>query len=85
MFDLFGVSSESLDKSNKEHIINVIALLLLLVEKGIITDDEFCKMRIRAISVVDQIWQKQVEEKRKQLKEENPSLDSFFGKIFGQI
>jgi hypothetical protein len=82
MFDLFGISVSEIDEKNKTHAINYMALFLLLEEKGIITNDEYIKARIKTTSLLDQVWQKIVDENKKKFEEEYPGIN-FMKKIFG--
>lgn len=44
----------TLDESNMGHASNVMALLLILIEKGICTEEEFKKAQATATAAIDQ-------------------------------
>lgn len=80
---LFGVMAHDLNDSNKAHVINNMAVALLLIEKGIITDDELDKARQKATHIIDQIWTAKQDEAAKNFEEEHPGVRDFFQKITG--
>ncbi len=81
--DLFGVTPSQVDESNKAHVINNMAIVLLLIEKGIITNDELDKARTKATHIIDQVWAAKQEQARKEFDEEHPGARDFFQKITG--
>jgi hypothetical protein len=79
MFDLFGVDPAKVDEANQQHAINFLALAILLVEKGVITDAEFVEARLRATHCVEQEWAAKRDEARREFAEEYPNLAKFLG------
>ena len=53
---------ESLDRqineSNKQHATNLLALMIILFDKGIISQDELDKSTSKATHIIDQEWAK---------------------------
>lgn len=82
MFDPFSVSHEYVDHVHLESCINSSAVLFLLIEKGIATEEEFLKMRLKVQPMVEQTFQKKREEQQKQFEEDHPSA-GLFKKMFG--
>ncbi len=70
---------EQVYDSHIHHAIQYLALVLLLVEKGIITDDELDRSRARATQLVDQIVAQQKEEAKNEFKTQHPGVASLFG------
>ncbi len=59
MFNLFsGISAENFNQSNQAHAVNWLALAIVLVEKGILSVDEFEKARVKATHLVEQEFAK---------------------------
>ncbi len=81
--DLFGVTPLQVDESNKAHVINNMAIAILLIEKGIISGDELDKARNQATHIIDQVWAAKQEQARKEFDEEHPGARELFGKIMG--
>ena len=50
-----GVTAEHLERVNKCHAISITAMFNLLVDKGIITFDEFVAARMEATHEIDQL------------------------------
>ncbi len=85
MFDPFGgTSREHVEFVNLEHCINFAALLQILIEKGITTEQGFIDARLRVQPMVEQIMQGKIEEARKQFEEDNPGAAIFFKLMGGQ-
>lgn len=86
MFDPFGggVSAEQLKHVHLEGCISTTAIMMLLVEKGIATEEEFCKMRLRAQPIVEQEMQRKQDELQKQFEEDNPELAKWGKLLRGQ-
>ncbi len=76
--DLSGVTPSQVNEVNKAHVINNMAIALLLIEKGIITDDELDKARNQATHIIDQIWTANQDQARKEFEEEHPGMHDFF-------
>ncbi len=81
--DLFGVTREQALGSAKALAINNVAIALVLIEKGIITDDELDKAHTKATHMVDQGFAAQQEKAQKEFDEEHPGTRKFFEKISG--
>ena len=50
------VTHDQLQETHKTHCIYNMAIVKLLIDKGIITPDEIDRYRIKATSVIDQGW-----------------------------
>ena len=59
----------------------ILAIQLLLIEKGICTQEEFETSLIKANQVLDQVFQEKREEARKEIEEKYPGIcKTFLGK-----
>ena len=84
MTDLFGgPTKKDLQDSHVHHSTVFLALAKLLIDKGIITDEEYTKSYAKAIAIMDQIVAEKREEVDKKFKEEHPELAEFLPKVFG--
>jgi len=54
--------SETINESNKAHLINLMTLQIVLLRKGIVTAEELDAVRNLAISTVDQAWQERLDD-----------------------
>ena len=54
MFDLFSATTDRLNDSNKTHATNYGAILIALMDKGIITEEEYDRAYIRAQHIISQ-------------------------------
>lgn len=82
--DLFGPSLQQVRESHIHHATNYIALVLLLVEKGVITDDELGKARTRATHMIDQVVAEQREEAIAEYDKEHPGVRAMMERMLGQ-
>lgn len=83
--DLFGgASHEHIEFVNLEHCINFAALLQILIDKGIATEQDFIDARVRVQPMVDRIMQQKKDEARKQFEEDNPGVAKFNRMIGGE-
>ncbi len=62
MYELLGATGDQLNQANMAHATNHLTLLIALVEKGILSDDEIESARIQATHFVEQEWAKKREE-----------------------
>jgi len=76
-----------IDQSNKAHLVRETALVLALLDKGILTQEEWDRYRTKATHVVDQIWAEREEKQNQALErlrqrdpERGAALDQFFGR-----
>jgi len=76
-----------IDQSNKAHLVWETALVLILIDKGIVTQEEWDRYRGKATHVVDQIWaerEAKQNEIMERLRQRDPAraaaMDQFFGK-----
>lgn len=85
MFDsLFGgVSSEDINRSNQAHAINAIAIMIVMVDKGLVTDEELMAARVKATQYVDQEWARKREESEKEFDEKHPGLRKTLDSLLG--
>lgn len=81
--DLFSVTPSQVNEANQAHAINHLALAMLLIEKGIITDDELDKARTQATHIVEQAWAEKRERAKEEFDEEHPGVRDMFQKITG--
>lgn len=58
------VDKEKFHEWNQYHIANHIALYSLLIKKGVITQDEFDRERIKATQAIDQEWARKIEQEK---------------------
>ena len=77
-----GVSAEQLNKTNHAHMVNYLALALVLFEKGIISPDEIEKAKPLATHIVDQELSRQREEQEKEFNEKYPGMRKLFSRVF---
>ena len=63
---------ENIQDVNRHHTLNMVALIYVLIAKGVITDEEFIETRKRIVGMVDQELAKAREEAEKQWKEDDP-------------
>ncbi len=85
MFDLFGgVTAEHVNQSNQAHAVNHLTLLLLLVEKGIVTNEEVEVARAKAVQFVDQEWAKKRDEQEQEFDKQYPNIRKMFGQVLGK-
>lgn len=84
MFDLFGgVTNEHINESNQAHASNHLSLVLLLIEKGVVSVEELEKSRAKATHIVEQEWARKRKEAEKEFDEKHPAMREFMGKLFG--
>lgn len=83
MFDLFSVSPQQLQETSTAHVANHLALLSLLVEKGVVTEEEYTAAHVRAVHMVDQLTAARRQEAEEEFDKEHPGVREQFGKIFG--
>ena len=85
MFELFGggVTAEHVNQSNQVHAINHLTIMLVLVEKGLVTAEEVEAARTRATQFVDQEWARKREESEKKFDEQYPNIRKMFGQVLG--
>ena len=81
--DIFGVTASEVNQSNQAHAVNYLTLTLLLIEKGIITDDEIERARTQATHFVEQEWARKKEEAAKDFDEQHPGVRKMFGSVLG--
>lgn len=83
--DLFGgVTCEQINQANQAHAVNFMTLMLVLVERGIISTDELETAKARAEHLVEQEWARKREEAVKEFDEKHPGLRQLFGKVLGE-
>lgn len=73
MFNLFsGATASQVNEALAEHYVNYATVLILLIEKGIVTPEEVKLARIKAIHAVDQLRSSQ---------QEQSEVQDWFGKL----
>ena len=78
----FGPSIEQFQESHIHHATEHLALVLVLVKKGIVTDDELEAARAQATHIIDQIAAQKKQEALEEFDKENPGLREMI-KAFG--
>ena len=81
--DLFGVTPAEINESNKAHAIFSATIVIALVEKGIITDDELEAARMKATHLIDQLFAAKREDAEKEFDEQHPGMRDLFKKLTG--
>lgn len=56
LISLLRDTASEINQSNQAHAVNHLTLFLLLIEKGIITNEEAEQARIQATHIVEQEW-----------------------------
>jgi len=79
MFNLFGVDQDRFVEVTKYTTIQLVAIISLLLDKKIISEEEFNKYIKIAEEQVEESFQNKKLEQEKELKENNP----FFAKMLG--
>jgi hypothetical protein len=81
--DLFKTYQLDTETSTKHLLVLASSLLYILLEKEIITVEDFRKARARATSEVDQVWARRKEEVDKEFDEKHPGVRKFWNTLFG--
>lgn len=81
MFDLFSPTREDLRDVSKTHAINYLAIVDVLIKKGVITEAEYLRSHAKATAAVDQALAQRDAEQREQLEKEHPGLAAMLGKF----
>lgn len=76
--DLFGVTRQELVDSHQHHAASILALASILIEKGIMTEEEFEARRMQCIHVVEQQVAANTEKADQEFREENPEAAKGF-------
>jgi len=76
------IFESDLYKSNQGHWINYTATLLCLLDKGIITEEEYMQNRIKATHVLDEEVTRLTNKRNKEFDEKYPKAREFL-KILG--
>jgi len=84
MFDLFGgASATEVNEANQAHTAHNLMLVFVLLEKGIVTEEELESARVRAVQFVEQEWARKREESLKEFDEKHPGVRKMFGALMG--
>ncbi len=73
-----------IDESNKAHLVQQSAIVMVLMDKGIVTQEEWDRYRIKAIHLVDQMWaEKKAEQERAvtRLRQQDPAGSAILGAL----
>ncbi|GAG02873.1 unnamed protein product [marine sediment metagenome] len=84
MLDLFGPSSEDVNRSNMAHATNHMAVCIALIDKGILTPDEIEACRGQATHIVEQRWAEKEREAKIAFDKEHPGMRDMMNKLFGE-
>ena len=79
---MFGPTYDDLRRVSIGASVQNIALTILLLEKGVISSDEYEKAIARATSLVDQEWERRERESNREAIEDDPGL-GVFAKLMG--
>ena len=79
-----GPTHSDLNESNSAHAINYLGLAIALIEKGIITDEEYEHGRIQAIGIVDEEFAKKRDDAQAEFDKENPDVRKTIERILGR-
>jgi len=82
MFDvlgLFGPTPDQLQKANEGHYRNFVTLIILLLEKGVFTTEEFERATIKATHITDQVMKKGQEDHKEEFEKKFPGFSKLFG------
>ena len=71
---MFGPTHSQLVELDKRHTLDVATLVQLLVDRDIITCDDFIKQRDKMIALVDQMYEQRQREANAEALKENPGL-----------
>lgn len=83
MLEMFGPTQRAIQDSHVHHAINYVALVMLLVENGVITEEELDRMRPKATNIVDQLLAKQKAEVEAEFDKEYPGVRDLFKDVMG--
>lgn len=78
----------AIDASNKVHLANVMAIQLALFDKGVITPTEYARYHTQAIHYLDQIWQKKIDDAKREKEESLKALEEeipIIGKVIADM
>lgn len=79
-----GDVREIIDKSNIEHSTSILALITVLIDKGVFTEDEFVRQRVRSGANIDQIWQQKRDQQFKDLEDTDPKMAKILKFLMGE-
>jgi len=79
MFDLFGVDQDRFVEVTKYTTTQLIAIISLLLDKKIISEEEFNQYIKIAEKQVEESFQNKKLEQEKEFKENNPIMAKMFG------
>ena len=79
---IFGIDHNQLNESNLNHAINYGALVIALIEKGVLTQKEYDRAHARATHIMEQAFAKNRDDAEKEIDEKHPGLRNFFDKMF---
>jgi len=79
MFDLFGVDQDRFVEVTKYTTAQLVAIISLLLDKKIISEEEFNQYIKMAEKQVEESFQNKKLEQEKEFKENNPIMAKMFG------
>lgn len=85
MFDLFAPTRSEIRKSHLEFCTTNLAIVMLLVEKGVCTEDEYIAMRIKATHYIEQLDAKRTEEAMNDPDNKAAQVMNSLNKLFGDL
>lgn len=81
MLDMFGPTYQDLTLSNIAHAANALAIAQVLIDKGIITEDEFVAAQAKMLVACEQEMTRKNDEAARQAMEDNPGV-ALLAKLF---
>lgn len=75
---MYGADHKQAMEQFSHHAINYTSLALLLIDKGITTEEELDRFRARATHMVDQIMAEAEKEVKEKFEKEYPALSKLF-------
>lgn len=74
LFGLLGPTAAELNESNQSHATAYGALIILLIDKGVFTHEEYDRAYIRAQHIISQEFARKRDEAEAQFEQDSPNL-----------
>lgn len=78
-----GVSADLVNESNKAHAVNAVAIMDILISKGICTQEDINVALVKATALIDQAWAEKREAAEREFDEKHPGLRDMFKRLWG--
>lgn len=79
-----GPDPDKLNQANMVHATNVLAVLIVLEEKGLLTMEEFTKAQMQATHIVEQQFAQKREDAEREFDEQHPGVRDMLKRMFGE-